>query len=145
MKSILSTFKSIQLFGLLVGIAVGTFVALCITYFYVNEGHARMRGYAMSKQYIKDTCIRKFGLGDMNESGMDHDSSRHATANPYMMKSVTSERQFLEDMVLHHEAAVTMARQVLTLNPSEQVKELAEAIMRAQAKEIADMKSWLGK
>ncbi len=141
MKSFLSSFKNIQVFSLLIGLAVGAFIALLITYFYVNEGHARMRGYSMSKQYIKDTCMRKYGIG--KEETINHEAMGHTMSNPYMMGNVMSEEQFLKEMILHHEAADLMAKQVLSLNPSEKVKQLADVIVSAQAREIADMKSWL--
>ena len=63
--------------------------------------------------------------------------------NKYMMGKVTSEEQFLKDMVLHHEAAVEMARQVLLLNPRAEVKKLADDIINAQTTEIKMMNDWL--
>jgi uncharacterized protein (DUF305 family) len=79
----------------------------------------------------------------MQVPGMNHDM--HDT-NPYMMKPVTSEKQFLEDMVLHHDAAITMANQVLNLpNIHQEVKALAEAIIKAQSTEIMQMKEWQAK
>lgn len=64
-------------------------------------------------------------------------------ANPYMMGAVTSEKQFLEEMVEHHEAAVVMAQQVLALHPRAELKKLAETIISAQTAEIKQMKDWL--
>ena len=66
------------------------------------------------------------------------------TTNPYMMGKITSERQFLQQMKLHHEAAVVMAQQVLlirTIRP--EIKKLANDIVSAQTTEIRMMKDWL--
>jgi uncharacterized protein (DUF305 family) len=58
-------------------------------------------------------------------------------------RAVTNEKQFLEEMITHHEAAVTMSEQVLKLNPREEVKKLANDIMTSQTAEIQMMKEWL--
>ncbi len=143
MKSITSSFKNMQMFSLLIGAALGAFISLLITYFYINEGHARMRGYSVSKGYLEETCKKKFGTCESSQS--DHSMMGHDMSNPYMMQEVTSEQQFLKDMTLHHEAAVIMAEQVLKLNPREEVRALANAIIDTQAKEIVQMKNWLTK
>lgn len=141
MKSLLAPFKNIQLFSLLLGLAFGVFIALVITYSYVLDGHGRMKGYSMNQKYMQETCMKKFGTCGELSAQTDHTAM--GKDNPYMMKVVASEEQFLRDMILHHEAAVEMAKQVLTLNPSEKVKELARAIIEAQAQEINNMQSWL--
>jgi hypothetical protein len=53
--------------------------------------------------------------GEMAMGG--HDMSTH----------VTSEKQFVEAMIPHHEAAVVMAQDVLKLHPRSEIKNLAEA------------------
>lgn len=56
---------------------------------------------------------------------------------------ITSEKQFVEEMIPHHEAAVVMAKDVLKLNPRTEVKDLAEAIIKTQNSEIKMMQYWL--
>jgi uncharacterized protein (DUF305 family) len=47
-------------------------------------------------------------------------------------------------MTLHHEAAIVMANQVLLLpNLHPEVKQLAEAIIKAQTTEVTQMKLWM--
>jgi uncharacterized protein (DUF305 family) len=59
------------------------------------------------------------------------------------MGSVTSERDFIEGMIPHHEEAVATAKQVLARGgTTADMKKLAQDIITAQEKEIADMKSW---
>ena len=64
--------------------------------------------------------------------------------NQYMMSKVTSEKQFLKEMKLHHEAAVTMAQQVLAV-PSirPEVRDLAKDIIATQTTEIKMMRDWI--
>ncbi len=58
------------------------------------------------------------------------------------MNTTLSEKEFVEGMIPHHEEAVDTAKQVIARGESSEVKELAEAIVTAQEKEIADMKTW---
>lgn len=71
---------------------------------------------------------------EVNTVVMDH--------NAHNMK-VSSERDFIEHMIPHHQEAIDTAQLVLekggTLRP---LRELAEKIISAQTTEIEDMKSW---
>jgi ATP-dependent protease ClpP protease subunit len=53
------------------------------------------------------------------------------------------EAAFLQDMIPHHEMAIEMARAILPNAASEKVRGLAEAIIAAQAGEIALIETWL--
>ncbi len=65
-------------------------------------------------------------------SGMDHD-----------MMMVATEKEFLTEMIPHHEEAVVTAKEVLARGATTPaVKTLVEGIITAQEKEIADMKTW---
>ena len=75
-------------------------------------------------------------------SNSHHQVMNMNSENPYVMSPITSEREFISQMVLHHESAVIMAQDVLKLNPSEKVKKLAEDIISTQSKEIEMMKNW---
>jgi len=50
---------------------------------------------------------------------------------------------FLSQMIAHHEAAVDMARKALALNAKPKTKEMAQKVIDAQTKEIAQMTGWL--
>jgi uncharacterized protein (DUF305 family) len=53
------------------------------------------------------------------------------------------DRAFLEEMIVHHEGAVLMAEAALQNAERQEIKDLSVAIIAAQNREIADMKSWL--
>ena len=59
------------------------------------------------------------------------------------------DRHFIEQMIPHHEGAVTMAKMALEKSKRPEVKTIATAIIEGQTKEIIDMtgwyKNWFGK
>ncbi len=59
------------------------------------------------------------------------------------MMMVATEKEFLTEMIPHHEEAVTTAKEVLARGATTpEIKTLVEGIITAQEKEIADMKTW---
>lgn len=74
-------------------------------------------------------------MGDVN-SGMGQ--------MDYMMDMmVSSEREFIEGMIPHHQEAVDTAKEVIERGgTTPEIKKLAENIVVAQEAEIAEMKQW---
>jgi uncharacterized protein (DUF305 family) len=62
--------------------------------------------------------------------------------NMHGMGAITTERKFLEEMIPHHQEAVDTAKQVVERGSDAETKALAQDIVTAQEKEIADTKSW---
>ncbi len=82
-----------------------------------------------SSSYTRDRD--EYGMIGMMDHGM------------HMNMMVTNERDFLLGMIPHHEEAVSTAREVLARGATTpEMQALAEAIVAAQEKEIADMKNW---
>jgi uncharacterized protein (DUF305 family) len=73
----------------------------------------------------------------MSESqmGMDMDPASLNDAKPL-------DRAFIDMMVPHHEGAVRMAKQQLEDGMKPQLRSMAEGIISAQRKEIAQMREW---
>jgi uncharacterized protein (DUF305 family) len=59
-----------------------------------------------------------------------------------MMRSETIDAHFIEQMIPHHEDAITMAKLAQTKAQRPEVKQLAQNIIDSQGKEINEMKAW---
>lgn len=53
------------------------------------------------------------------------------------------DRAFIQEMIIHHKGAVAMAESARTNAKHDEVKSLAEAIIKAQNEEIAKMEMWM--
>ncbi len=67
--------------------------------------------------------------------GMDMNNLNTASGNAFDM-------MFLDMMTPHHQGAITMAREALTRAEHPEIKRLAQQIISAQEREIAQMKQW---
>lgn len=56
--------------------------------------------------------------------------------------SNSMDAHFIEQMIPHHEDAITMSKLALTKTQRQEVKTLATNIINSQSKEITDMKNW---
>ena len=62
--------------------------------------------------------------------------------NQNLSNSATIDEHFIEQMIPHHEDAITMSEIALTKAKRPEVKQLAKNIIASQSKEIDQMKSW---
>jgi uncharacterized protein (DUF305 family) len=77
--------------------------------------------------------------------GMDHGSGsgmHDMTSMDLGPADESFELRFIDAMSPHHEGAVNMAREVLAKSKRNEVKQLAQAVISAQQKEIQQMKQW---
>jgi uncharacterized protein (DUF305 family) len=83
---------------------------------------------------------------DGRNDGMMGDNSMGGMHNMQnggqMMNNELSERQFLQEMIPHHQEAIDTAKQVVTKGDNAEVKKLAQSIVDSQQKQIDDMKTW---
>jgi uncharacterized protein (DUF305 family) len=76
-------------------------------------------------------------------SGMDMGGDMVEMQNK--LQGLTGEahdKEFLKQMILHHEQAVEMSRYAETNAMHQEIKDLAKEVITAQSKEIAQMKQW---
>ena len=73
--------------------------------------------------------------GDEHMRGMDMDADELHGAKPF-------DREFIDMMIPHHEGAVTMAKEELEKGENPALRKLAEDLISAQSREIAQMREW---
>lgn len=61
----------------------------------------------------------------------------------HMHHSKDADANFIRDMIPHHQMALDMAAKELKNGKDKEAREMAEKIIEAQKKEIADMREWL--
>ncbi|MEN9561156.1 MAG: hypothetical protein RIQ56_429 [Candidatus Parcubacteria bacterium] len=101
----------------------GTSVALTFTMFFVGG-------------------IIGFWVGS---SGYATQSGVHVMPDGTVMPNMVAasiDKQFIVDMIPHHEGAIAMAKIALRRSQRGEIKKLAAEIVSAQEKEIRDMTSW---
>jgi uncharacterized protein (DUF305 family) len=69
---------------------------------------------------------------DESKSMMDH----------MTMSDITSEKQFLEEMVPHHQEAVNSSEQLLQVAENPKLKQFLQSVVSLQNAEIEQMKAW---
>lgn len=78
------------------------------------------------------------GIDTMRQSGMmGNDADTKALVN-----TKSFDKEFIEQMIPHHQMAVMMAQMLLSSTNRPEMKKLAENIISAQTKEINDMREW---
>lgn len=83
------------------------------------------------------TIVNSNNVGMMGMMGY-----RNGNQSGGMQNSNTIDAHFIEQMIPHHEDAITMAKLARTKAQKPEVKQLAEEIISSQGKEIDQMKSW---
>lgn len=74
---------------------------------------------------------------------MHHSMHQNTNEHEQHQMMVTSEQAFIEHMIPHHQEAIDTAKEVLARGGStSEIRALAENIITAQEREIADMKQW---
>ncbi len=87
--------------------------------------------------FIASSAVNTGNTGMMSMMGIG--SQIGGTQN---MMSANIDRHFIEQMIPHHEDAITMAKLAQTKAQRPEIKELSKAIIESQSNEIDDMRSW---
>jgi uncharacterized protein (DUF305 family) len=77
-------------------------------------------------------------MGMMHMEGMEGDTAVLAS-----ISDADFDREFLEQMIPHHEMAIMMANMLAAGTERDEMKTLADQIITSQSKEIEMMRSWL--
>lgn len=81
-------------------------------------------------------------VGSTTNYGFRGMMDQRSTSQNQMMNSGNIDAHFIEQMIPHHEDAITMAKLALTKAQHPEIKQLAQAIIDSQSKEIDQMKAW---
>jgi uncharacterized protein (DUF305 family) len=102
----------------------------------ITTQNAEIEQLTALDQELADAGVETGDLGVAeHEMGMDDDASMLEDARPF-------DREFIDMMIPHHQGAIRMARVELDKGKNSELKQLAEAIVDAQAKEIDEMNTW---
>lgn len=77
---------------------------------------------------------KSLGLS-IEQMGMSMDMAALQSADPF-------DKAFIDDMTVHHEGAIAMAKAQLAGGANADLRKIATAIVAAQEKEIAEMATW---
>lgn len=83
------------------------------------------------------------GHGSHGGAGIDMGGDMVEMQNKLQgLKGEEYDKEFLKQMILHHEQAVEMSQYAATNAKHQEIKDLASAVISAQTKEIEQMKQW---
>jgi len=99
-------------------------------------------GYSYNRPH-RDMSHRMPDGSMMSNMGMDMESQMHSMTSSLEHKTGDAfDKEFLVQMVIHHQGAVEMAQMVLNTSKRPELIQLANDIISAQNKEITMMKEW---
>lgn len=119
--------------ALIAGILIGLFA-----------GTQSFRGYRMMNARYSDPSGARHMMPDgstMNGMDMD-DMMKNMNAGLQGKTGDAFDKEFVAEMIVHHQGAIDMAKLALTNAKHAEIKTLANAIIAAQTKEITQMKAW---
>lgn len=101
--------------------------------------------YGIVGALIGGTIVWVTATSAVNNSntGMMQMMGMHNTSSNNMMRNAENiDAHFIEQMIPHHEDAITMSELAQTKAQRPEIKELAVSIIDSQGKEISQMKEW---
>jgi uncharacterized protein (DUF305 family) len=139
MKNFGSHLSNLQVSGLVVGVLAGAIITIC-AFFYLLPTQSNMIQAFYSKELQNKLKLAGCNMVDQHHIGMTVENG----TNPYLMSSVSTEKQYAQEMILQHDATIAMSTQVLAVkNVSPQIKMLATNMISTQGLEMKILKNWL--
>lgn len=120
--------------GLLAGILLGIFVS---AYVVNNQITGMMRKMGMGRGAEK---MMSAMMGSGTGMGMSMEDMIEALEGK---SGDELEKTFLEEMMTHHQGAISMAEKIKAGTKRAELKQMADEIIQAQAKEIDQMRQWM--
>jgi uncharacterized protein (DUF305 family) len=115
--------------NLLPAILVSLLIGLLGGYYYAKPSQSSMTHVMPDGTVMNNTMDMASMMGDMNASLIGKSGDEF-------------DKEFLKQMIVHHQGAVDMAKMVLVSAKHNELKSLAKNIIESQSKEINDMKNW---
>lgn len=113
-------------------VAIVAIVAIAgISNYALNNDNGMMDGNNM----MGNNSTQQASLATVDKASADYKMYNELTSEDY-------DRMFIANMIEHHNGAVDMANLVKTNAKHQELKNMADDIVSAQTKEIADMQSW---
>ncbi len=106
------------------------------------------RHNAYNNLILKETNQNRFCSASTISHSMSANSMGDMMGDPMLLalKDKTGEefdREFLIQMIIHHEGGVEMAKMALEKSTNEDIRKLAQNIIDSQSAEIEQMKGWV--
>lgn len=115
----------------------------CVGYGLANSNSYNSRAIERNGTNDVPMGMHRMPDGSLMGNAVEDDNGMVGGMNHMMDMMVSSEREFIEGMIPHHQEAVDTAKEVIARGGSTpEIKQLAENIVVAQEKEIAEMKKW---
>ena len=115
-------------------IATGSFLNACST--------SAQKQAQTSSPTAADAETKQRDHGSMQHGGMNHSSMDHSASMELGSADAEFDLRFVDAMTPHHQGAVEMAKEAQQKSQRPEIQKLATDIIKAQDKEIAQLKQW---
>jgi uncharacterized protein (DUF305 family) len=100
-------------------------------------------GFGAGSLFAGDRGTAPVNTHQMSDISMMSDTMSGMMARLEAQTGAGFDRVFIEEMIVHHEAAVDMAELALEYAERREIRNLATDIITAQTSEITKMRNWL--
>jgi uncharacterized protein (DUF305 family) len=126
-------------------LAVASLSAMTVIAFAQMQQHGP-GGHSMPGGMMHDAMTNMQPKGDIGLSSQAYNAAnRKMHVGMDITYTGNADVDFVKGMIPHHAGAVDMAKVVLSFGKDPEIRKLAEAIIKAQETEIAQMQEWLKK